>query len=210
MSIKRFLSPIGARQIVLTIPFLLTGASLLAYILFGFSMGLALTITFLLIAAVLFLRLYNLAPPRRADLIRTIRKGVVIGLLATAAYDIVRLLIVWAFSMHVNPFKAFPYFGYAIAGEGIARESAIAIGAVYHAVNGIFFSISYCLLFRGRHWICGILWALGLEALMFSVYPSWLNLDAVLAEFTIVSVTGHLAYGAVLGVMGRTPKFGLD
>ena len=39
-----------------------------------------------------------------------------------------------------------------------------------------------------------------LEIAMFSIYPSWLHLQAVMQEFTIVSISGHLVYGAVLGL----------
>ena len=36
---------------------------------------------------------------------------------------------------------------------------------------------------------------------MFTVYPGWLNLNAVIEEFAIVSVSGHLVYGLTLGVI---------
>jgi hypothetical protein len=39
-----------------------------------------------------------------------------------------------------------------------------------------------------------------LEIAMFSIYPSWLHLQAVMQEFTIVSIAGHFAYGSVLGL----------
>ena len=36
---------------------------------------------------------------------------------------------------------------------------------------------------------------------MLLVYPHWLPLGRVMGEFTIVSVSGHLAYGVTLGVL---------
>ena len=34
---------------------------------------------------------------------------------------------------------------------------------------------------------------------MLSIYPRWLDLKAVMAEFTMVSMSGHIVYGSVLG-----------
>ena len=183
--------------------FLSTGASLLVYVLFSVSLGLALAFAFVLIAGLLGFYLYNMDAVRRAAFLRQLGKAIVIGLLATAAYDLSRVIVVFTLGWNLSPFKAFPYFGQAIAGEDIAHSTAFAVGMIYHIINGIFFSISYCLLLGGRHWFFGILWALGLELLMFSIYPTWLNLDAVLVEFTVVSVSGHLVFGAVLGVLAR-------
>jgi len=187
----------------LSLAFLSTGAALLMYILFRVSLGLALICSFAFVIAVLARRFYAIDLARRLKLIRQIGSGVLIGLLATAAYDLSRLAIVEIFAMNVWPFEALRFFGHAIAGEGISRSTAIAVGALYHVTNGIFFSVSYCLLLAGRSWIHGVIWALGLEVLMFTIYPTWLNLDAVIKEFTIVSLAGHLAYGSVLGVMAR-------
>jgi hypothetical protein len=55
------------------------------------------------------------------------------------------------------------------------------------------------LVLGGRHWAYGVGWALLLELAMLTVYPIWLGLQAVLAEFTAVLVVGHLAYGSTLG-----------
>jgi len=187
----------------LSLAFLSSGAALLMYILFRVSLGLALICSFAFVVAVLARRFFALDPTRRLKLIQQIGSGILIGLLATAAYDLSRLTIVETFSMNVWPFEALRFFGYAIAGEEISRSTAVAVGALYHVTNGIFFSVSYCLLLAGRSWFYGVIWALGLEVLMFTVYPTWLNLDAVMKEFTVVSLAGHLAYGSVLGAMAR-------
>jgi hypothetical protein len=181
----------------------LTGVALLVYMLFHVSLGTALVCALVFVVAALTWRLYNIHPTQRPVLIRQLGKGLLIGLVATAAYDLSRLAIVEIFALKVWPFEAFRFFGYAIAGEGISRHLAIAVGALYHLGNGVFFSISYCLLLGRQKWFWGVVWALGLEVLMFSFYPTFLNLDAVMKEFTIVSLSGHLAYGTVLGVMAK-------
>jgi hypothetical protein len=184
--------------------FLSSGAALLAYVIFRLSMGLSLICAFAIVVGLVVWQLYAIDSARRVAFVRLLGKGAVIGLLATIAYDAVRLLIVGLFAMPINPFKAFPYFGYAIGGELIAPTSAIAIGTLYHFTNGIFFSVSYSLLLGSRRWFYGVLWAVGLEILMVAIYPTWLNLDAVMNEFMEVSLAGHLAYGAVLGMMSRS------
>lgn len=183
--------------------FLTSGAGLLVYVLLRVPLGVTVVCVFAFVAALVALRLYMMDAPRRASFVRQLCKGILIGLPATAAYDLSRFALVKLFALRFWPFEAFRFFGYAIAGEGISPRTAIVVGALYHLTNGIFFSVSYCLLLGGRRWFYGVLWALGLEVLMFSIYPTWLDLGAVMKEFTIVSVTGHLAYGAVLGMMAR-------
>src|ERR1051325_5796352 len=131
---------------LLGLAFLLTGVALLVYILFHVSLGTALACALVFVVAALTWRLYNIHPTQRPVLIRQIGKGLLIGLVAAAAYDLSRLAIVEIFALKVWPFEAFRFFGYAIAGEDISRHLAIAVGALYHLGNGVFFSISYCLL----------------------------------------------------------------
>ena len=145
---------------------------------------------------------------RLASLVRT---GLIIGACATASYDLSRWLLVHALSIDFNPFGAFPLFGWGIGGAQLTRSVAFVVGAVYHVINGLSFALSYCLLLGGGWSPWAVLWALSLELVMFSVYPGWLNLKAVMVEFTIVSLTGHLAYGATLGLLSERyiPQRGL-
>lgn len=76
------------------------------------------------------------------------------------------------------------------------------MGVLYHYVNGTFFAVSFAILFAPRGWWAGILWALGLEVLMLSVYPGWLHPQA-LGELVSISLLGHLAYGTTLGSLSR-------
>lgn len=127
--------------------------------------------------------------------------GALAGLIATAAYDASRLLVVKLGGFHISPFKAFPLFGALILGEGAPASATYLIGTAYHLLNGMLFTVAYCFLFGNRNWKFGILWALGLEASMLMLYPGWLHLEQVMQEFTIMSMTGHIVYGATLGAL---------
>src|SRR5437588_7328551 len=109
-------------------------------------------------------------------------------------------MIVTVFHYTFCPFDIFPLFGYAIAGSNLASGLATAIGVVYHYTNGLFFAVAYAILFAPRSWWIGILWALGLESLMLSIYPGWLHIQAF-QEFLSVSMVGHVAYRTALGTV---------
>jgi hypothetical protein len=126
--------------------------------------------------------------------------GMSAGVIATGAYDLSRLLIVKLFNIPLNPFKAIPVFGQLIIGANSSGSAVLIWGILYHLLNGILFALAYCFLFGNRNWKWGIAWAMCLEIAMFSIYPSWLHLQAVMQEFTIVSISGHLVYGSVLGL----------
>src|SRR5262245_58126831 len=135
--------------------FLSTGAALLTYILFKISMGLALLLAGTVIGAAVILALSRVSWIRQRRLKEEIIKGAIIGILATVAYDLSRLLLVKGFQMRFWPFESFLHFGYAIAGQGVSRAAATIIGAIYHFVNGAFFSVSYCVLLGNRNWFLG-------------------------------------------------------
>jgi hypothetical protein len=188
---------------VLAISAMASGAALVAAILLRVSLGLTLVMLACTAALVVVLRISRLSPPVRMQLKAQALTGVLIGSIATVAYDLSRLLLVKLGQLNFHPFKTFVLFGYALLGEAVPQASAFAAGTVYHFINGITFAVAYCLLFSGCHWVCGLLWALGLEVAMFTLYPGWLDLEAVIVEFTVVSLTGHLAYGATLGALSQ-------
>jgi hypothetical protein len=129
--------------------------------------------------------------------------GVWAGLLGTLAYDGSRILLVRLADLPYRPFEALPLFGRLLAGASVSDNAALAVGTLYHYLNGVSFAVAYTFIFAGRRWIFGLLWALGLEVLMLAVYPTWLDLRAVRSEFTVVSSIGHLAYGAVIGIFAQ-------
>ncbi len=129
--------------------------------------------------------------------------GLYSGFLATLAYDLSRFLLVKLGNMNLWPFETFLIFGQLIIGENVPKTAAYVVGTAYHFLNGVMFSVAYCFVLGGRSWQYGILWALFLEAAMFTLYPGWLDLEAVMKEFTIVSMIGHITYGVVLGFLSR-------
>lgn len=137
----------------------------------------------------------------RARILHRMRVGAVAGIFSTLAYDATRLVLVETMQWTYWPFETFVLFGRSIAGADLSRPEAYAVGTAYHCVNGILFAIAYACLFGGRHWAAGIAFALVLEATVYGLYPTWLNLNDVMGEFTVVSLMGHTAYGATLGLI---------
>lgn len=182
---------------------LVSGAALALSILFKVPLGLALITLGGAVGLAVAFELSRMSSPVRARLRSRVMAGALAGVFSTAAYDGIRWLLVKLGSLNYSPFEAFPLFGYAIVGGGAPPAIALTVGTIYHYLNGITFAIFYCLLFGGRWWVLGVLWALVLEALMFTLYPGWLDIEAVMKEFTLVSVTGHLAYGSTLGMLSQ-------
>jgi hypothetical protein len=134
---------------------------------------------------------------------RAVKAGAVASIAATIAYDLSRYILVTFGQMTYWPFKTFPIFGRLIAGEHLSLTEAYVVGTVYHCVNGLMFSIAYCLIFGYRHVGFAVAWALLLEATVLWLYPGWLGMDALMAEFTAVSVIGHICFGLGLGFVSR-------
>jgi hypothetical protein len=195
--------PEALRWPLFAVTSLASGAALVIAIFLHLSLGLILVIFALVVGIVIARSVSRLGAPLRAQLKAQARTGLVIGCIATIAYDLARLLLVTLFPLHVRPFETFVQFGYAILGDTVSRSTALAVGTAYHYVNGIAFAIAYCLILGGRRWLYGVAWALALEAAMLAVYPNWLDLRAVMAEFTLVSMIGHLSYGSTLGVLSQ-------
>lgn len=182
--------------------FLSTGVALLIYLISGLSLIAAVT---LVVAGAMMVgvRIWRRSASHdRAALRQTMWAGVLAGALATAAYDLSRLVLIELTGIQFWPFDIFTIFGQALIGVGHLGSLVAAVGIVYHLANGIGFGIAYTITF-GRHGVLtGIVWALLLEVLMVTFYPGWLGLKA-LNDFLQVSIVGHLVYGAVLGVTAR-------
>lgn len=181
--------------------FLVSGASLVVYVLTGAPMALVLALLVVLgvLAVVVVMRR---EPARREEWWRRVRIGVPVGLVATVLYDLSRWALVSIADMHVSPFKAFPLFGQALIGEA-GSNAVLGSGIAFHLLNGIAFGIAYTVWFGHRPVWVGVAFALGLEAFMLAIYPGWLDIRAM-AEFTQLSVFGHVVYGLALGFGART------
>jgi hypothetical protein len=181
---------------------LASGAALIVHVLTTISLGVALIGAGIIVSGAGILVWMRLPSIARTEIVRRAKVGLMAGFLATIAYDVSRWLIVTIFHDTFAPFHVFPIFGYAIAGTNLSPTVATAVGTFYHYANGIFFAVTYTILLAPRGWWTGILWALGLEALMLTVYPGWIH-PTPFEEFLSVSMLGHVAYGSVLGTFSR-------
>jgi hypothetical protein len=104
--------------------------------------------------------------------------------------------------LDVSPFKALPYFGNALIGVEPHSAPGWVAGAAFHLTNGVCFGIGYTVLAGRRSLLWAVAFGLGLEAFMLTLYPRWLQIEA-LKEFTEMSLLGHVAYGLSLGLVTK-------
>jgi hypothetical protein len=181
---------------------LFSGASLIVAVLAHWSLGVALAAAAVFAAAVAAFTVASVPVAARQEFARRALAGVLGGLAGVAAYDLVRFGLVAGLHLQVRPFEALPLFGALIAGYAPGSSASWIIGTAYHYLNGVLFGMSYGIALGRKAWTWGIVWALGLELLMLSLYPGWLRIpQALMGEFTLVSLSGHLAYGTALGLV---------
>lgn len=182
--------------------FLSTGAALLIYIVSGVSLLIAAGLV-VLGAIVVGAGIWQRASEhRKDDLRRLLWAGAIAGILATAAYDLSRFLLIEITGIAFWPFDIFNVFGQALVGAGFSGAWVRLVGVIYHFANGIGFALAYTIVAGRRGVWAGIVWAMILELMMVTVYPGWLDMRA-LDEFLQVSVLGHIVYGAALGYSAR-------
>jgi hypothetical protein len=180
--------------------FFASGASLVVHILTDATLPVVLA-GFLVAGAVLLGQATS-DPVARARMVPLLRTGAIAGLASTAVYDAARYGLMWAFHLHIKPFKALPYFGNALIGADPHSTAAWVAGVAFHLTNGICFGTGYTVLAGRRNLLWAIGFGLGLEAFMLALYPHWLQIEAM-KEFTEMSVFGHVAYGLSLGLITR-------
>ena len=176
-----------------------SGAALIFTILMRQPLWLTLTVLGFFAASAFAVVWAFLPQERRAHFLVLIKVGFISGVVATILYDFSRWLLVTLTGWNFWPFKTFPIFGRLIAGEHLDLATAYAVGTVYHIVNGLLFCVAYCLIFGRRHIGWAVAWALVLESAVLLLYPGWLGLDKIMAEFTAVSIIGHVCFGLGLG-----------
>lgn len=197
-------------RVLLSSLFLSTGYALLIYILSGISFPATLC-TILATAAIVFALIWRKSKrTNKQDYIKHyFFCGLVTGLIATGLYDASRFLLIRFTGIQFWPFDIFTVFGQSVLQTDDRSIGVIITGVLYHFANGIGFAIAYTLLFGKKGIGAGLLYAFGLELLMVSVYPGWLQMKA-LDEFLQVSVFGHIVYGISLGYTTKhllTKKF---
>jgi hypothetical protein len=186
------------RRLLISVPFLSTGGALAVFILTGISLRVGMIAAAVLVAGAVALARTRLPEPSRRLVRYQAVRGIAAGLLATAAYDLCRLIVVSLTDIAYWPFDIFSRFGRLLVGEAAPTGVAVAVGMGYHYLNGVGFAIAYMLFVRRPGILTGLAWAALLEVFMVSLYPGWLGLRA-LGEFLGVSIAGHAAYGVVLG-----------
>ena len=120
-----------------SLPFLLSGLGLMAVVLLHLPMYVFLTLQFLTLFFLFYL-VYNLKnSSERERFLKLVKTGFIAGLLATAGYDIIRLLIVNIFHFTIRPFDTFKFFGQIIMDRPVSDNWAYTVGFLYHLLNGI-------------------------------------------------------------------------
>lgn len=121
------------------------------------------------------------------------------GLIATLAYDAVRPVLLAALQLEFNPYRAIPLFGALATGRPSTDGMAIGIGWLYHFWNGITFGMMFALARPRGGWLAGLIWGLGLQALMMWAYPDLLQVRLDDPGFLVSTIVGHSLWGVVLG-----------
>ncbi len=133
--------------------------------------------------------------------------GLWAGLAATLVYDGVRYLVERSHPFGYNGFVPILMFGNWITGQPTSSLAAKLAGWTYHYWNGATFGVIYTLLAGRRRWWWGLGYGILMECCMLGLFPFFLRVSSK-ADFIAVSMIGHLAYGAVLGVLaGRYLRF---
>jgi hypothetical protein len=180
-----------------------TGIGLVVYILAGVALPLGILAAWGIGAGAALLIWRRLPADKRPDVKRRVLIGLLAGLLATAGYDLIRLIVVSAFDVTFWPFDVFTRFGRLLVGDGKPSALTAVVGTLYHYANGVGFGVAYTVVFKRPGIATGLVWAAILEVFMVSLYPGWLDLKA-LDEFLSISIIGHVTYGVVLGTVARS------
>ena len=181
---------------------LATGAGLLGFLIARVSLWVGFAMVTALGVALVAVVWRGANRAQRTTILLRARAGVIAGLLATAAYDGSRYVLVKLFESPVWPFEALPAFGGLLLGADAPYEPRLIAGTLYHVINGVGFAMAYALFSKRPRVVTGLVWALVLELFMVTLYPTWINLKA-LDEFVRISALGHVVYGSVLGVVTR-------
>ena len=176
-----------------------SGAALLAHILAGVALPLALALTATLLAVTAWLVWRRTAADERRLLLQRAGVGVVWGVAATLAYDVAKYALSLLDPSPYNPFEAIRIFGILLTGRAAPAELSLAAGVGFHLLNGVAFGVAFCFLFGRRGVLAGIAWGLFLELFQLTLYPGWLDVRFY-EEFARISALSHVVYGAVLGL----------
>jgi hypothetical protein len=121
--------------------------------------------------------------------------GLWAGVLATLAYDLVRVPVVLA---GVPVFKAISYFGTVLVDQEIPGVFSEVVGWSYHLSNGLGFGLMYsAVVSRARLWTA-IVWGLSLELAMLVTPYAEIFGYKITSGFLSLTIGAHVVYGTVL------------
>lgn len=178
---------------------LLAGASSIASLLLYFSgmLGFAHGIRYVLvpgIAVAVGILTWARATGRPSQA-EVLLSGVWAGLLATFAYDIVRVPLAHA---GLPIFKAISYFGTILLDEPTPTFASEVAGWAYHLSNGVGFGVMYAaLVSKPRVW-SAVAWGLFLEVAMLVTPYAEVFGYKVGSEFLAITIGAHVCYGLAL------------
>lgn len=197
------LRPAGSQlRRTLGVSALFSGCALLAHILTGLSLVVALSVSAGIITLGTWLALRRASGTDRDRILGFGKVGLLSGLVATIVYDVTKAALSrWEPSPY-DPFEAVRVFGVLLVGQNAPSGLTYAVGAVFHLGNGVLFGLSFVLLFGSRGVLAGIGWGLFLELFQLTLYPGWLDIRFY-REFVQISGLSHIAYGAVLGLLSQ-------
>jgi hypothetical protein len=128
--------------------------------------------------------------------------GLAGGFVATLAYDGIRWLFGITHLFQYNGFLAIYIFGSWISGRPTGTAAAAVAGWLYHFWNGLSFGVLYTLAFTRKHWLYGVAYGIVMEILMLGLFPMFLPITNK-RDFILMSMLGHIVYGAVLGLIAQ-------
>ena len=129
--------------------------------------------------------------------------GVAAGFIATLAYDGVRWAIQETAPLDYDGFRSISIFGSLILSKPETALDARIAGWTYHFWNGVSFGVMYALVAGPARWYWGLAWGMALEMMMIGIYPVAFAIQRSDPAFLAISMTGHAAYGAVLGLLAE-------
>lgn len=185
------------------VPFVLGAASIASLLLYFYgvtSMGSG--TRWLLLPALALLVVFALAVARRdADLADRIAAGLWAGLLATFAYDVVRVPVA---ASGVPVFKAISYFGTLILDQLHPTLASEVVGWAYHLSNGVGFGLMYAVMVKRPRLWSAVVWGVTLEAAMLATPYAEVFGYRLSSKFLSMTIGSHVVYGAVLwaGLVG--------
>lgn len=126
--------------------------------------------------------------------------GFAAGAAGLVVYDAMRLAVQEVLPVHFDAFYSMKVFGTLMTGLPPTSALGQAAGWSYHITNGLTFAVIYALVAGPARWPWGLAWGLLLEIAMIVVYPAIYHPSSRTA-FLAVSIAGHAAFGATLGVV---------